>query len=1649
MTTTSGFKLTSASNVTFDGNSGATTPGPCGDPAARNWHLTYTGTVSSTAACITFWDSSTFCAVKNMMITGATNATTGTSGIAFYTYTKDVTVSNCEIYTGLTGIVSMGVSASSIADVAPNWDKRYTIQGNDIHDVLQNGINMSNLELSTFTCNTVHDVNYPSTAPQSSTRTSGIRLFNCRTTTVERNTIRHVHNLRTDASISATGRTYGIRIQVYPLFVNPDFDGIPGGNRIINNCLSDIKSDGITNIGLRDIGIEVGGSRYDTVYHNTVSMEGVGTDGSACVYIFGNRGGLATYAHTIQSAFQIHKNNIYSNTRTGSAENSCIREEADGTSNYDAQSDYNVLYSPNGKTSPGYTSVFDWRTSYPTHPDAHSVGYNPFLTADRCHFDPTQPSSANNLCVPIPNVSSDIDGDTRPASLFADAGADEEATVAPLYHDAFVISLDAPSAGGVPQGLSFSPIIASVGNSTQNPEAAVNANIKIYDPSSVLVYDQTSANVPLGALGTVQVSTTLNWVPATIGLHTALITLSMAGDGNIANNTLTVPFLVVGKKTPGYCTSFENVGELESWTADGDFALGSTVSGNTKLGGAHTGNTCFVTVPGGSSTLYVTATVSHLYTPFFDLSSVATGYVSFFHSIKTQPKWDRSFFEYSIDTGKTWRLLGALNDPDGVNWYSENLYQNAQSGTDGGSCMDTALWNSKIGLPLPSPGWTSDGDCIWNQPTGPYGYMYSQYNLGNLAPAVSPLGRTYVRFRYTTFSDAFVANNGWAIDDFCLTTSARTFTGSICGVNFEDINGNGVLDPGEFGKSGTIVLSYFGQEISRSNTNDGNYCFNNLLPGNYTLTSVSSTGWAVTTSGVVSQNGSQAIIFNIGNYQGSISGMVWEDMDKDGAKEAGEPGLAANFEIVLHRDSCNGIILGTTRTEPHGNYIFAVGPGNYYLRETNQTGYDQTYPAGNCHAVTVSGPSGAPSANITGVDFGNFKRGQITVNNYVDLNGNGVRDGGDVTPMPVGAIAVVRFAGPGIDVLDTLGNGYGTKIHAGLGVGLYTATEVFTSPGWVRTYGAAGFSFTVGFSGAQFSCTFMNFKPPFASGKVFHDVNANGVKNAGEPGLPNWSVQITGNMYGPNSAVTDANGNWTIENIGPGSHVISEVPQAGWTQTFPVSVSTYSFDATSANVLGADQTDKDFGNAPDSVVPGNIFYRTALPEEWARARNAAGKPNAIKCKPYSVYFQFTFVAPAAADRFTLKFSMRATGTITRGTQKIDVVGSFINNDDPYVREIISAGDTFQVEGYGHKGKRMSANVIWNTLPRATTVKVPAESFIVNQPRLPMPNLVNVGEELKRRLVSDAHPFMFTTGAPRDSHSVIYLKYNDIQKSFIKISRTGELLHNIGPSRCLDFFNDRYGNPSPTKPIKKQQRGLPPNIHNNRLFAEALALRLNILASDSGIFPAGFGDLLFDDHFAPFTGTLAFTKLSARQIMARVDSFLSCQPVSGGLDAYNCFWVCYALNRAFSCPVDTASWSCNELVLNGCKALKDVWYLHANVGGIQSYIAPVEQSIMQVMPSAFHLSQNFPNPFNPTTTINFELAQPSLVTLKVYNSLGQEVAILLDREEMYEGEQEAEFDASRLSSGVYFYRLVAEGIPDEDAGTLGQRFTEVKKMLFIK
>jgi len=105
-----------------------------------------------------------------------------------------------------------------------------------------------------------------------------------------------------------------------------------------------------------------------------------------------------------------------------------------------------------------------------------------------------------------------------------------------------------------------------------------------------------------------------------------------------------------------------------------------------------------------------------------------------------------------------------------------------------------------------------------------------------------------------------------------------------------------------------------------------------------------------------------------------------------------------------------------------------------------------------------------------------------------------------------------------------------------------------------------------------------------------------------------------------------------------------------------------------------------------------------------------------------------------------------------------------------------------------------------------------------------------------------------------------------------------------------------------------------------------------------------------------------------------------------------------------------------------------------------YICDYEPTTIKDKPCVislqFHIYQNYPNPFNPTTTITYALPQDGLTILKVYDALGREVAELVNAFKQT-GRYTASFDASRLSSGVYIYKLMSG------------KYIASKKMMLVK
>jgi photosystem II stability/assembly factor-like uncharacterized protein len=167
-------------------------------------------------------------------------------------------------------------------------------------------------------------------------------------------------------------------------------------------------------------------------------------------------------------------------------------------------------------------------------------------------------------------------------------------------------------------------------------------------------------------------------------------------------------------------------------------------------------------------------------------------------------------------------------------------------------------------------------------------------------------------------------------------------------------------------------------------------------------------------------------------------------------------------------------------------------------------------------------------------------------------------------------------------------------------------------------------------------------------------------------------------------------------------------------------------------------------------------------------------------------------------------------------------------------------------------------------------------------------------------------------------------------------------------------------------------------------------------------------------------------------------------ISGIVGASTSWWVSQQGTSVYTSSNDGANFSSAYTApagsfyhLTKSRSGATIWGVRSN-GGISRFGTPINgiSTISNEVPSSYSLSQNYPNPFNPVTKINFALPKSGLVTLKVYDILGKEVATLVN-EVKTAGTYNYEFDGTLLTSGVYFYRIESNG------------FTDIKKMMLIK
>ncbi len=419
-----------------------------------------------------------------------------------------------------------------------------------------------------------------------------------------------------------------------------------------------------------------------------------------------------------------------------------------------------------------------------------------------------------------------------------------------------------------------------------------------------------------------------------------------------------------------------------------------------------------------------------------------------------------------------------------------------------------------------------------------------------------------------------------------------TFTSKI----WLDLNGDGVLDPGEDGIEGVTV------EITDANGNvyttttdaNGDYLFENLPPGDFDV-QVTYPGATYSPPGAdsdVDATGAVTVTLNSGANSGtgdagvlvaSLSDVVWVDLNADGLQDPGEPGVEG-VTVNLYDDA--GTLVASTTTAADGTYTFDdLAPGDYSVEVVAPTGAiftaqnvggDETIDSdvdptdGTVDVTLASGPTvdasaaGFLPASISGV---------LWFDNDAD-----------------GAIGPAEGFIPGVDVnlyddqgtlVATVTTGPdGSYTFPGLAPGDYTVEvdETTLPPDLVQTFDLDGLLdgqtvVTVGLSETVEDVNFGYQEPATVTGVIFDDLNADGIQDPGEPGLPNVDVTITDSEGNVVVVTTGPDGSYTAA-VRPGDVTIdvvdATVPNGYFLTTGndPHTITAPAGESTSAEPIG-------------------------------------------------------------------------------------------------------------------------------------------------------------------------------------------------------------------------------------------------------------------------------------------------------------------------------------------------------------------------------------------------------------------------------------------------------------------------------------------------
>ena len=908
---------------------------------------------------------------------------------------------------------------------------------------------------------------------------------------------------------------------------------------------------------------------------------------------------------------------------------------------------------------------------------------------------------------------------------------------------------------------------------------------------------------------------------------------------------------------------------------------------------------------------------------------------------------------------------------------------------------------------------------------------------------------------------SIITSQGESVDSINFGNYQQTLLGTICGIKFNDINGNGNQDSLELGLSNWVInLTYQNAagSVTLSDTTDenGNYCFNDLQPGgSYTVSETNQSGWEQTyplspgTYVIPIKSGEAKDSVNFGNHQqtllGSICGMKFNDINGNGIQDSLELGLS-NWVINLTYQNAAGSVDLSDTTDENGNYCFNdLQPGNSYsVFETQKEDWRQTFPDSTYTIILGNGEG------VGNINFGNISKldcvtppsdmvawwplDEISGSTSIDLagfNNSGTHINGPV-PATAKVLGGLEFDGINnyVEVLD----------HAELSFG----TGDFSFDAWIQTTDSAGAKDLVdkrtsstGFIGYSFFVNDGKLSLQMADGSFTNYVSsvfvADGkwhhiaitVSRADAKGILFYLDGVDTQLGDPTLHPGSLNNNGPLR-IGSQSFslayqfkgILDEIELFNRVLTKEEIVSIYNADA-----YGKCKPNKQDSCLTKAWSPlGTGINNGTNGEVWALA---------VIGSDLYVGGNFTTAGGNTVNHIA-KWNGSSWSPLVSGSNGVNGINGTVTALTVIGTDLYAGGWFTNAGG----------------IPAENIAKWDGTNWSALGSGLSAAGAINALASMGNNIYATSYILDPTLGGPGN----IIVKWDGSNWSLLSV------MDDYVSSFLVDGTNLYAGG----------QFTMAGTVPANRIAKwdganwSALGLGMNYFIGGTGLEMMA-GNLYAGGRFTTADNNSA--NYIAKWDGSNWSPFLSGinngmnNEVEGlavmGTDLYasGSFTTAGGVSANSVAKWNGTSWSPLGSGMND-----GVWRLAVigqdlYAGGIfttadgfsANYIAkyscgiPVsvdEEKTENTLPTSFKLEQNYPNPFNPTSTIRYSIPKESFVKISVFDILGREIKVLVNGETK-PGFYEIVFDAKEFASGIYIYKISTP------------YFNQSKKMILMK